>query len=336
MKEADFYQKLKDKKVRCLLCPRKCVIGDGERGFCMVRKNEKGKLYSLNYMRPCSVAVDPIEKKPLFHFAPGTQCVSISTVGCNLACRHCQNWQISREFGEITGEEVPPENYIRLAKDYGSPGFAYTYTEPTIFFEYALEIMKLAKKNGMYNVWVTNGYTSPEAVGKMAKYLDAVNVDIKGNDSFYRKVSMAPQGIKPVLGSLKEYKRQGIWIEVTNLIIPMYNDSEKDIGELVGWVIKNLGKEVPLHFSAFFPSYKLRDAKPTPASALEAAVRIAREKGVKWTYAGNVRGNEHESTFCHKCGTKVIGRNGFEIVSYSDRCPKCGTPVLIKGKEWMR
>ncbi len=334
MKEADFYQKLPEKKVKCSLCPRECVIKEGKTGFCRVRKNEGGKLYSLVYGRPCSVAVDPIEKKPLFHFAPGTRCVSVATVGCNLACRHCQNWQISREFGEIIGEETSPEKLIGLAKDSGAKGFAYTYTEPTVFFEYALDVMKAAKKEGFYNVWVSNGYTSPEAINKMSRYLDAVNVDIKGNDDFYRKVSMAPKGIDPVFSALKAYKKAGVWTEVTNLIIPTYNDSKEDIRKLVEWIKDNLGEDTPLHFSAFYPAYKLTDVPPTPKGTVEMAVSTARKMGMKWVYAGNVR-SDMESTVCPECGTRIMERDGFSMFSFGNECPKCGTKVPIEGEEWM-
>ncbi len=335
MKEADFYRKLAGKKVRCLLCPRECEIEEGKTGFCRVRKNVEGKLYSMVYGRPCSVAIDPIEKKPLFHFAPGSRCVSIATVGCNLACRFCQNWEISKGFTEISSNEVPVNDLIRLAKEQGAGGFAYTYTEPTIFFEYALEVMKAAKKEGFYNVWVSNGYTSPEVIRKMAKYLDAVNVDIKGNDQFYRKVSLASKGIDPVFRALKEYKKNGVWIEVTNLIIPMYNDSKEEIKKLVGWVKGNLGQMTPIHFSAFYPDYKLTDSHPTTKGSVEIAVQIAKQMGMKWVYAGNVR-SDMESTICHKCGTVVIKRTGFQVISYNDKCPKCGTVIEIKGKKWMK
>ncbi|MBN2042763.1 MAG: AmmeMemoRadiSam system radical SAM enzyme [Candidatus Aenigmarchaeota archaeon] len=335
MKEADFYRKLTGKKVRCVLCPRECEIPEGGKGFCRVRKNVDGKLYSLVYGRPCSIAVDPIEKKPLFHFAPGSECVSIATVGCNLACRFCQNWQISQEFREVSSEEVPVERLISLAKEQGAGGFAYTYTEPTVFFEYAFEVMKAAKKEGFYNVWVSNGYTSPEVIRKMSKYLDAVNVDIKGNDQFYRKVSMASKGIEPVFEALKEYKKNRIWIEVTNLIIPMYNDSKEEIGKLVKWIRSNLGKNTPVHFSAFYPDYKLTDAPPTPGNSVETAVKIAKRMGMKWVYAGNLR-SENESTTCPKCGTIIIRRTGFTVISYNDKCPKCGTKAEIKGKKWIK
>jgi pyruvate formate lyase activating enzyme len=340
MKEASFYGKVPGagKKVKCVLCPRNCVIADGQTGFCMARKNVNGKLYAMFYRKPCSVAVDPVEKKPLFHFAPGSQCVSIATFGCNLGCLHCQNWEISRDFkirARKESYEVPDENLMSLAGNYNASGFAYTYTEPTVFFEYALDVMKLAKKRGFYNVWVTNGYTPPEVIAKMAKYLDAVNVDIKGNDNFYKKVSMAPLGIEPVFRALKAYKKHGVWTEVTNLVIPMYNDKKEDMKEISSWVKDNLGADTPLHFSAFFPNYKLMDIGPTPQKTLDSAVKTAKELGLHWVYAGNIYGHKMESTWCWKCGGLIIKRVGFSVLSFSDICPKCGTKVPIEGRKWM-
>jgi pyruvate formate lyase activating enzyme len=335
MKEAMFYRKMGKGFVKCELCPRFCTIAPGKTGFCGVRRNEKGTLRSLVYGLPISVAIDPIEKKPLFHFAPGTKCLSVATVGCNLRCRFCQNYTISQEYGEIHGEKMQPEEVVALAKSYGVEGMSYTYTEPTVFYEYALDIMKLAKKEGFYNTWVSNGYTNPEPIRRMAKYLDAVNVDLKGNDAFYKKVC-GGIGIAPVFEALKAYKENGVWVEVTNLIIPGYNDSPAEIAKLSEWLAKNLGKETPLHFSAFYPQYKLAGTKPTPAATLEKAVEIARKKGVKWVYAGNIYGNRYESTWCWKCGTRVIERAGFDVLSCAAKCPKCGERADLKGMQWVK
>jgi pyruvate formate lyase activating enzyme len=336
MKEAMFYKKLKGKKVQCVLCPRNCIIGEGQTGFCKVRKNIGGVLYSLVYGKPVSIAVDPIEKKPLFHFAPGTQCLSLATVGCNLACRFCQNWEISQEFGEVHGRETSPEEIVRMAKDYNVEGISYTYTEPTIFFEYAFDIMKLAKKEGFYNMWVSNGYTEPEVIKKMSKYLDGINVDLKGNDEFYRKLSLAPKGVNPVFESLKTYKKFGVWVEVTNLIIPRHNDSKEEISKLVKWVKANLGVDTPLHFSAFYPQYNLTDVEPTPVETLERAFEIAKSEGLRWVYVGNIYGHKLESTWCWKCGELLIKRMGFSVESFASECPKCGEKVPIRGKRWMK
>jgi pyruvate formate lyase activating enzyme len=333
MKEAMFYEKLKDGNVQCRLCAWNCKIPEGKTGYCRVRRNSNGKLYSMVYGKAVSVAIDPIEKKPLFHFAPGSKSLSIATVGCNFRCRFCQNWEISQEYGEIFGEDLTPGKIVEMAKDYNVPGIAYTYTEPTIFFEYAYDTMKLAKKEGLYNIWVSNGYTSPEVIKFMAKYLDAVNVDMKGNDEFYRKVCLT-KGIQPVYDALKAYVKNGVWVEITNLIIPGYNDSDKDIKEMAKWILDNLGPDIPLHLSAFFPQYKLTNISQTPAKTLEKAADLVRKSGIHWVYVGNVYSHKGESTCCWKCGELLIKRIGFNILSFKTKCPKCGEKVPIKGEKW--
>lgn len=333
MKEAMFYEKSAGGKVDCRLCARYCKgISDGQTGFCGVRKNVKGKLYSLVYGKACSMAMDPIEKKPLFHFAPGTSCLSIATVGCNFRCLHCQNWEISQPK-EITGEDMEPEKVVETAKAQGAKGIAYTYTEPTVFYEYAYDTMKLASKAGLYNVWVSNGYTTPEAIKHASKYLDAVNVDVKGNDEFYKKVCMTP-GLQPVHDALLAYKKHGVFLELTTLVIPGYNDSEKEILKMVKWVKDNLGVDVPLHFSAFYPQHKMTDVPATPVKTLEMCYDITRKEGMNWVYLGNVR-TERESTFCRKCGQAVIERSGYNTIYHGDKCAKCGTSVPVAGKRWI-
>ena len=335
MKEAMFYGKGKNGAVDCKLCARLCKnIRPGKTGFCGVRKNVKGKLYSLVYGKASSMAVDPIEKKPLFHFAPGSSCLSIATVGCNFRCLHCQNWEISQGYREISGKDLEPRKIVELAKNHGVRGIAYTYTEPTVFYEYAYDTMRLAKKAGLYNVWVSNGYTTPAAIKRMAPYLDAVNVDIKGNDKFYRKVCATP-GLQPVYDALLAYKKAGVWIEVTNLVIPGYNENGHDIREMVLWVKGKLGVDTPLHFSAFYPNYKLTDVPPTPSKTLERAYEIAKKEGMRWVYLGNVPGSSHESTRCWRCGKFVIKRVGYEILASGDKCPACGTEVPIAGEKWV-
>ena len=333
MMEAMFYEKSAGGKVDCRLCARYCKgISDGNTGFCGVRKNVKGKFYSLVYGKACSMAMDPIEKKPLFHFAPGTSCLSIATVGCNFRCLHCQNWEISQPK-EITGEDMEPEKVVETAKAQGAKGIAYTYTEPTVFYEYAYDTMKLASKAGLYNVWVSNGYTAPEAIKHASKYLDAVNVDVKGNDEFYKKVCMTP-GLQPVHDALLAYKKHGVFLELTTLVIPGYNDNEKEILKMVKWVRDNLGVDVPLHFSAFYPQHKMTDAPATPVKTLEMCYDIARKEGMNWVYLGNVR-TERESTFCRKCGQVVIERSGYNTIYHGDKCAKCGTSVPVAGKQWI-
>jgi pyruvate formate lyase activating enzyme len=333
MKEALFYEKKPDGKVDCTLCARYCKgIPEGKTGFCGVRKNVKGKLYSLVYGKACSIAVDPIEKKPLFHFAPGTECLSVATVGCNFKCLHCQNWEISQPSG-IFGEDIEPERIVETAKNRDVKGIAYTYTEPTIFYEYAYDTMKLASRAGLYNVWVSNGYTAPATIKQASKYLDAVNVDVKGNDEFYRRVCMAP-GIQPVYDALLAYKKHKVFTEVTTLVIPGYNDNDKDIRTIVKWVHDNLGPDTPLHFSAFYPQHKLTDVPATPAKTLEKCYDIAKHEGMNWVYLGNVR-SDHENTFCQKCGQVVVERSGYNTIYYGDRCAKCGAKVPIAGKKWV-
>jgi pyruvate formate lyase activating enzyme len=338
MKRALFWDVLKDNKVQCKLCPRFCVIENENVGKCKVRKNINGKLYSLVYGRLCSLNVDPIEKKPLFMFSPGSKCLSIATVGCNLDCKFCQNWEISHFWeisSEIIGEEFNPKDIIALLKE---PGVAYTYTEPTIMYEFAYETMKLVKKNKKYNVWVSNGYTNPEPIKKMAKFLDAANIDYKGDENFYKNVCDAR--LEPIQESLKLYKKLGIWIEITNLVIPGYNDSKDVILEMVKWIRENLGKETPLHFSAYYPAYKM-NAPPTEIKTLEMAAEIA-ENYLDYVYIGNVR-HEKENTFCPNCKELLIKRFGFfvekinlERKNKSFYCPNCGHKIPIAGAKWMK
>lgn len=286
MKEADFYKKLDKKKVQCVLCPRKCVISEEKTGFCGVRKNLGGTLRSLVYGKPCAVNIDPIEKKPLYHFRPGTVCLSLGTVGCNLDCSFCQNWDISHPK-TIFGESLPPEGVIEMCKQHNLPGIAYTYNEPTIWIEFALDTMKLAKKEGLYNVWVSNGYTNPEPIKELSKYLDAINVDLKGDVKFYKKLCGIPDE-EPVKKALLIYKKAGVHIEVTNLLIPGFNDKPEQMERLVLWVAENLGKGTPLHFSRFFPHFRMRETPITPMETLKKAEEIAKKHGIKHVHLGNV------------------------------------------------
>ena len=287
MKEAMFYDKLDGKKVHCQLCPRQCRIPEGKIGFCSVRKNVDGVLKSLVYGKPCAVHVDPIEKKPLYQFRPGTSCLSIGTVGCNLDCSFCQNFDISHPSGEISGEDLLPERVIELCERYGSPGIAYTYNEPTIWIEYALDTMKLARKAGLYNVWVSNGYTSPEPAKTISKYLDAINVDVKGDTLFYSKLCGVPNE-EPVRKALLIYNKAGVHIEVTNLMIPGFNDKPEQVDKLVSWVADKLGKDTPMHFSRFFPHFRMRDTPITPIQTLKMAEKTAKKHGIKYVHLGNV------------------------------------------------
>ncbi|MCS7386355.1 MAG: AmmeMemoRadiSam system radical SAM enzyme [archaeon GB-1867-005] len=330
------YESLEDKSVKCNLCARRCLIRDGHLGFCRVRKNIDGKLYTLVYGKVVSAAVDPIEKKPLFHFHPGSSVMSIATIGCNFRCKFCDNWVISQEE-EIYGKKLPPEKVVELALKYNCQGISYTYTEPTIFFEYAYDTAKMAKEKGLFNTFVTNGYMTPEAVEKIAPYLDAATVDFKGsaNPEFYRKFSGVPK-VEPIFESLLEMKRQGIFIEITNLIVPKYGDSMEDMKKLARWIVENLGPETPLHILQFHPDYQLIDIPSTPLESLEKARKIALEEGLHYVYIGNVPGHEGENTYCPKCGELLIERYAFTIITWKvtgdGKCPNCGFKINVVGK----
>lgn len=330
LREASFYQKLDDKSVQCLLCPRQCVVLAGKRGFCGVRENQGGTLFTLVYGKPCAVHIDPIEKKPLFHFLPGSKTFSLATVGCNLKCKFCQNWQISQASVEdVTAVYASPEEVVKKAGDSGSPVIAYTYTEPTIFYEYMYDIARLAKKAGLKNVMHSAGFINEEPLRKLCPYLDAANIDLKGfNDRFYAEMTLGR--LDDVLRTLKILKEEGVWVEVTNLLIPGINDSEQDIQKLCQWIADNLGKETPVHFSRFLPLYKLQYLSPTPVSALEKAKKIANETGLKYVYIGNVEGTEGEDTYCPQCGKKIIDRASFVITAINvveGKCGYCGVKI---------
>ena len=332
------YESLENKKVKCNLCARRCIIKDGNVGFCKVRKNINGKLYSLVYSKACSIAVDPIEKKPLFHFNPGSSVFSIATIGCNFRCKFCDNWVISQEE-EIYGKNIPPDKVVQLALKYNCQGISYTYTEPTIFFEYAYDIARIAKEKGLFNTFVTNGYMTPEAIETIASYLDAATVDFKGsaNPKFYLEFSSVPS-VEPIFESLIKMKEHNIFIEITNLIIPKYGDSMDDLRKLAKWIHDNLGPETPFHILRFHPDYQLLDIPSTPVEVLEEARKIALEEGLHYVYIGNVPAHEGENTYCPKCKTLLIERYGFSILKWNinedNKCPNCGYKINIGGKYW--
>lgn len=329
MKEAMHYIKKKDKAVQCKLCPWRCVIDEGKRGFCGVRENQSGKLMALVYGRPVSVSVDPIEKKPLFHFLPGTDIFSIGTVGCNLRCKHCQNWQISQEK-EIMGESLMPEEVVEGAVKNGCSSVAYTYNEPSIFFEYVYDTARLARKKGLRNVMVTNGYINEEPLNELYKYIDAANVDLKGfSEEFYTSVTGAH--MQPVLDTIKRISRMKTWMEITNLIIPTKNDDFEKIKEMCGWIAENAGKDVPMHFSRFFPYYKMSDLPPTPPQTLVRAREIAIKAGLNHVYIGNLLTEEGENTYCPGCRELAIERKGYNILKNSLKDGKCSCGEKIAG-----
>ena len=330
-KEASFYSGDATGVVHCGLCPHHCRIKPGEAGTCGVRRNDGGSLVSLVYGLTVAQNVDPIEKKPLFHFLPGSTSFSIATAGCNLHCRHCQNADISqmpRDAGRIAGRPLAPEEAVRRALAAGSASISYTYTEPTVFFEYAFDTAVLAKRTGLRNVFVTNGYTAAEPLRAIAPHLDAANVDLKSSsDAFYKKICGAR--LQPVLDTLRLYRELGVWLEVTTLVIPGENDSDEDLGGCARFVAEELGREVPWHVSAFHPTYLLTQRPSTPPETLQRARRIGMDAGLRFVYEGNIPG-EGENTACPGCGKAVITRYGFAVRENrlkGGTCPDCGAAV---------
>lgn len=342
MKEAMFYERIEGNKVRCRLCgwdealPTGCIIPEGKTGVCGVRKNIQGKLYSLVYDKISAADVHEVERKPLYHFAPGSLAYSICTQGCNWKCKYCQNWQLSQ--GEIAGKAISPNEIIERAKSLNCQGISYTFTEPTIFYELTYDTAKIAHEKGFYNTYVTNGYINPEPIKKIDPFLDAVTVDFKGSgdEEFLREFSGVPT-LKPVYRALEEFKKHNIHIEITDLIVPDLGDSIKMIEKLVDWVKENLGIDTPIHFLRFFPHHKVRDLPPTPIETLEVAYRIAKESGMKYVYLGNVM-DERNNTYCPNCGELLIKRGIMETLKYylkDNRCPECEEQINIMGKEWI-
>lgn len=332
-KEALFYKRLGDNKLYCYLCYRYCRIPSQQVGFCGVRKNIGGKLYALNYGRLVAMNIDPIEKKPLMHYKPSTSVMSIATAGCNFACQFCLNFDISQRR-KVSEPYVPAEYVIEETIRNNADGISYTYNEPTIFTEYAIDVMKLAHKSKLFNTWVTNGYMTIEALEEITKYLDAATVDFKGNANrdFYRKYMMVPDP-SPIFESLKEMHRKGVFIEITDLIIPLDIGSDlNDLKRLVRWIIENLGPEIPFHVLRFHPDYKLLNVPSTPIKTLEKHAQIALKEGLHYVYIGNVWGHALENTYCPSCKHKVIDRIGFQV-RYIDlkgnNCPVCGAKINV-------
>jgi pyruvate formate lyase activating enzyme len=331
VKEALLYERLPDNRVRCNLCAHHCVIVDGRRGICQVRENQGGVLYTLIYGRTIARHVDPVEKKPLFHFYPGTTAFSVATPGCNFHCRWCQNWEISqmpREQHLIMGEEANPEQIVAAAQRAGCQSIAYTYTEPTVFFEYAHDTARLAHEVGLTNIYVTNGYMTEEMLETSHLYLDAANVDLKAfRDETYRKYVGAR--LQPVLDNLKRMKALGIWLEVTTLVIPDVNDDPAELQDAAQFVAHELGTDTPWHVGRFFPAYQMTDVPPTPAGTLRRAQKIGLEEGLKYVYVSNMPEVGGEDTFCSVCDHLLIRRHGFMITDRvrNGRCPDCGASI---------
>ncbi|MDX9786927.1 MAG: AmmeMemoRadiSam system radical SAM enzyme [Desulfobacterales bacterium] len=332
LKEALLYEKMAENRVRCHLCNHHCKIHEGKRGICGVRENQGGNLYSLVYGKIIADHIDPIEKKPLFHFLPGSTAFSIGTVGCNFRCKFCQNFDISQyphdHGGKIAGQDQTPEQVVASAQAARCETIAYTYNEPTIFFEFAYDTAILAHKAGIKNVFVSNGYMSADAAHQMAPHLDAINIDLKAfTDKFYKEICGAR--LQPVLETIHRMKALGVWVEVTTLIIPGLNDAKDELREIARFV-KSVGDEVPWHVTAFYPTYQLKDRPPTSATTLRLAREIGLEEGLRYVYEGNVPGEAGENTYCPECGVNVIERSGFGFVRNrikDGKCPACGRTI---------
>lgn len=334
MKEARLYRKLSQKNVQCRACPNFCVLTIGTRGKCGVRENKNGKLYSLTYGKVAAMNIDPIEKKPFFHFLPGTSSFSFGTVGCNLSCKNCQNWEISQGpklKGKIVGEEITPAKIVETAIKYNCPSISCTYTEPTVFAEFALETMKLAKKKKLKTCWVSNGFMSKETVDFVSPHLDAINIDLKGfSGDFYKKYCDGM--LDPILENLIRFKKRNVWVEVTTLAIPGFV-GETVFNNIADFIVKNLGRETPWHISRFFPevSWKMRHLYSTPIETVQQGCDIGISKGLSYVYGGNMPGLASEDTFCPKCHAKMIDRTGYIIERHDKKgkCSKCGRDLNI-------
>ena len=329
-KLSPYFTSLSGGEIQCELCHRRCHVSKGKRGFCRVRENRDGKYYSLVYGNPCAVHLDPIEKKPFFHVLPSTTSFSLATAGCNFQCKYCQNWEISQASPEeVYSYEVPPEVVVQKAKEMGTRSVAYTYVEPTIFYEYMCDIGQLVKKAGLLNVCHSNGFINPDPLRNLCKVIDAVNIDLKGfTEAFYREISSGE--LAPVLETLKTLKKEKVHLEITNLIIPTQNDDISVVREMCLWVKKELGTDTPIHFSRFYPLYKLKTLPATPVSTLEKARTVALSSGLEYVYIGNVPGHEGENTFCPACKKMIIERRGYmvgEIHLKGGKCGYCGRPI---------
>ncbi len=323
-KEALFVQK-EGGVVRCLKCPHGCVLVDGQSGICRNRVNFRGTLYTIAYGNPCAVHTDPIEKKPLFHFQPGTRAFSIAAAGCNLRCLNCQNWQISQVSPrETQNDDLMPDRVVEQCIMTGCESIAYTYSEPTTFYEYAFDTATIARKRGVRNIWKSNGYINEVPLRKLCTVIDAANIDLKSfDDGVYRELNGA--SLQPVLSTLKTFHEEGVWLEITNLVIPTWTDDLTMIRKMCEWLANNGLQDCPLHFSRFTPLYKLNRLAATPVSTLDKALAIAKEYGIHYPYVGNVPGHSAENTYCHSCGALVIERKGFVIAKNALKSGKCGS-----------
>lgn len=328
--EALYYKKHPDREIECLLCPRLCKLGDKERGYCGVRENIGGIYYTLVYGKACTIAVDPIEKKPLFHFRPGSQALSIAAAGCNVNCKFCQNWEISQVRPEqIDHINLPPLLVANTAQKNDCAVVAYTYSEPVVFYEYMHDASLEARRIGIKNVVITGGHINLEPLEKLMKVVDAIKIDLKAfSQDFYTKYVRGE--LKPVLDAIKIIAKSKIWLEIVYLVIPSLNDSLKEIKALCGWLLKEAGPDVPLHFSRFYPRYLMKNLPPTPITTMEKIRETAVTEGIHHVYIGNIPGHEGENTFCPNCQKRVIHRRGFQIRKIDlnqDKCKYCGNSI---------
>lgn len=328
LKEAKYWEKIREDIVRCRLCPHECILKNNQLGLCKARKNINGTLYALTYNKPVAINIDPIEKKPLYHFFPTSSIFSIGTAGCNFSCLNCQNWQIS-QFSpiDIKSYNLSPQEIVNMAIENKCNSIAFTYNEPTVFYEYMYDIAVLAKKKGLKTVIVSNGYINEKPLLDLIPYLDAANIDLKNfSDSIYRTLNGGT--LHPVLNTLKILKQKGVWLEITNLIVPTYTDDLNMIEQMVKWLVDNGFSNTPLHFSRFFPAYKLSHLSPTPIDKIKKAVEIAKKAGIKYVYEGNIL--QEENTICPKCGYVLIERYGYnvKITGLKDgKCDRCGMVI---------
>jgi pyruvate formate lyase activating enzyme len=324
--EARYYKKLKEGGIECGICPRHCRVTDLERGYCGARENRSDVYYTLVYGLPCALNIDPIEKKPLFHFYPGTTALSLATAGCNVNCKFCQNWEISQSRPEQTDNlNLPPKELVALCVSRNVPTIAYTYSEPVIFYEYMYDTAELGHKKSIKSVMITGGYIEERPLDDLMPHLDAIKVDLKAiREKYYREVVRGE--LKPILDRLVQIKKAGMWLEIVYLVVPTLNDTEEEFRELAQWVKTNLGVDTPVHFTRFHPQYLLKNLPMTPQKTLETAHAVARAEGLEFVYLGNVPGHPAESTYCPSCGEVLIQRRGYRIYQYNlqgNRCGKC-------------
>lgn len=324
------WQRLDQGRVRCDLCPRRCELGDRERGYCGVRRNADGVLYTLVHSRPCTVRSDPIEKKPLFHFFPGSDAFSLATAGCNFACEFCQNWRISQfRPDQVRSIDLPPRAVVDQARAAGARSIAFTYSEPVVFHEYVHDTSVIARAQGLGRVMISNGFINPGPMGQLLDVLDGVKIDLKSfRDTFYRQ--LCDGELRPVLSTLRLIRRRGVWLEIVVLVIPTHNDSDNEMRAMARWIVRELGPDVPLHLTRFHPTYQLTNLPRTSVTTIERLRRVARAEGLRYVYLGNVPSHPAENTRCHSCNHLLIERDGFRIRSNTiqdGQCPRCQTSI---------